>query len=115
MDVLPRAERERMQGALLEEQVGRVAFMTPDGPHIIPVNFTPVDESVTFRTSPLTLLATCARGERVACEATHLDGISHTDWGVGAPGRADASGTLSNSTASAESGNPTSGLTVCRY
>jgi len=32
--------------------VGRVALSTPTGPHVIPVNYTVVDDAVIVRTTP---------------------------------------------------------------
>ena len=42
--------------------VGRIAMCTPVGPHIVPVNYGVVDDSVVLRTSPYSVLGTHARG-----------------------------------------------------
>lgn len=68
-------------------EVGRVGFCTPDGPYIIPVNYTVLDEAIAFRTSPLSVLASQARGAVVAFEVDHLDPERQSGWSVLARGR----------------------------
>ena len=47
---------------LREEEVGRVAVCTSDGPRIVPVNYTVVDDdTLVFRTTPYSALGTHAR------------------------------------------------------
>jgi nitroimidazol reductase NimA-like FMN-containing flavoprotein (pyridoxamine 5'-phosphate oxidase superfamily) len=75
--------------ALLADcQTGRVAVVAPDGPHVIPVNYAVVDESVVFRTSPFTVLATYGADARVAFEVDHTDDARRIGWSVEARGRA---------------------------
>ena len=42
--------------------VGRVAACTPDGPHIIPVNYAVTDDAIVLRTTPYSLLGSHAKG-----------------------------------------------------
>jgi nitroimidazol reductase NimA-like FMN-containing flavoprotein (pyridoxamine 5'-phosphate oxidase superfamily) len=68
--------------------VGRVALSTPDGPHIIPVNYAVVDDTVVTRTSPYSILGTYGRNAMLAFEVDHLDHERHVGWSVVARGRA---------------------------
>lgn len=76
------------RAALERAPVGRVAVCTPDGPHVIPANYTILDESIIFRTSPFSLLATYGRGRVVAFEVDHLEPDRQRGWSVLARGRA---------------------------
>jgi nitroimidazol reductase NimA-like FMN-containing flavoprotein (pyridoxamine 5'-phosphate oxidase superfamily) len=69
--------------------VGRVALSTPLGPHIVPVNYTVVDDSVVVRTSPYSLLGSHARGSILALEVDQFDYELQRGWSVVARGRAD--------------------------
>ncbi len=72
---------------LLEtDTVGRVAFVTPDGPRIVPVNYALGQEAIEFRTSSYTELAIYAPGTRVAFEIDQLDGERRRGWSVVAHG-----------------------------
>ena len=53
--------------------VGRVALCTPVGPHVVPVNYAVVDDSVVLRTTPYSILGTQARGALLAFEVDQLD------------------------------------------
>lgn len=68
--------------------IGRVAVCTPSGPHIVPVNYAVVDDSVVFRTAPYTVLGTYARNAVVAFEIDALDPEYQSGWSVVAHGRA---------------------------
>jgi nitroimidazol reductase NimA-like FMN-containing flavoprotein (pyridoxamine 5'-phosphate oxidase superfamily) len=74
---------------LADHQAGRAAVVAPDGPHIIPVNYALVDETIVFRTSPFTLLATHGRDAAIAFEVDHLHELSKTGWSVLARGRTE--------------------------
>lgn len=68
---------------LLEtDVVGRVAFVAPDGPRIVPVNYAVRDELVRFRTSARTELAVYGPDHRVAFEIDHLDHERRRGWSV---------------------------------
>lgn len=73
---------------LADAQTGRVAVVAPDGPHIIPVNYALVDESLIFRTGRSTLLATCAGDAMIAFEVDRTDDVRRVGWSVVARGRA---------------------------
>jgi nitroimidazol reductase NimA-like FMN-containing flavoprotein (pyridoxamine 5'-phosphate oxidase superfamily) len=70
--------------------VGRVAVSTPTGPHIIPVNYSVVDDSIVFRTTPYSLLGTYGRNSQLAFEVDHFDYTDQRGWSVVARGRGDA-------------------------
>jgi nitroimidazol reductase NimA-like FMN-containing flavoprotein (pyridoxamine 5'-phosphate oxidase superfamily) len=67
--------------------VGRVAICAPDGPHVVPVNYTVVESAVVFRTSPYSLLGTYARNSILAFEVDHIDHGPRQSWSVVARGR----------------------------
>lgn len=75
---------------LAARQVGRVAVVAPDGPHIIPVNYAVVEDDLVFRTSPFTLLATHGRDSMVAFEVDTFDEAARSGWSVLVRGRARA-------------------------
>jgi uncharacterized protein len=74
---------------LIRGQLGRVAIATPDGPHIVPLNYSVVDESVIFRTTPFSVLATYARNAKLAFEVDSFRDGARVGWSVVARGRAD--------------------------
>lgn len=75
--------------ALLRSGVtGRVAISTPQGPHILPVNYSVVDDVVVIRTSPYSLLGTHAHGSTVAFETDVIDHDRQRGWSVLVRGRA---------------------------
>ena len=53
--------------------VGRVAVSTPMGPHIVPVNYAIVDDTIVLRTSPYSVLGSHARGAILAIEIDQFD------------------------------------------
>ena len=76
--------------ALLRSGVaGRVALSTPTGPHIIPVNYSVVDDAIIIRTSPYSLLGTYGRDTTFAFEIDELDREHGRAWSVQARGRAE--------------------------
>jgi nitroimidazol reductase NimA-like FMN-containing flavoprotein (pyridoxamine 5'-phosphate oxidase superfamily) len=85
-DLSPAECRELLSAGL----VGRVAVCTPVGPHIVPVNYAVVDDSVVLRTSPYSVLGSHARGSILALEIDQFDYERHQGWSVVARGRADA-------------------------
>jgi nitroimidazol reductase NimA-like FMN-containing flavoprotein (pyridoxamine 5'-phosphate oxidase superfamily) len=68
---------------------GRVALSTPNGPHIIPVNYSVVDDAIVIRTSPYSLLATYARDSMLAFGIDRFDPEHESGWSVQARGRAE--------------------------
>lgn len=81
---------EECAGLLRVGVVGRVALGTPDGPHIVPVNYSVVDEAVVVATSPYSVLGTYGRDSMVAFEVDGLDPENHEGWSVVVRGRAEA-------------------------
>jgi len=72
---------------LLEtDTVGRIAFTTPRGPRIVPVNYALAGDVLMFRTRPYSELATYAPGTQVAFEIDHLDAERKRGWSVVAHG-----------------------------
>lgn len=81
------AECERLlQGGV----VGRVAVCSPDGPHVIPINYRLLDGSLVFRTSPYSVLGTYGRDAHVGFEIDEIDPELEVGWSVLARGRAVA-------------------------
>lgn len=83
---LSRAECETLLRAGV---AGRVALAAPDGPHIIPVNYSVVDGTVVIRTSPYSLLGTYAASAVLAFEVDHFDYEFQRGWSVVGRGRAE--------------------------
>lgn len=81
-----RSECERL---LHSGVVGRVAFSTPTGPQIIPVNYSVLDGAILLRTSPYSLLGTHGRDAVLAFEVDRLDSAQQDGWSVFARGRAE--------------------------
>lgn len=65
---------------------GRVAFVAPDGPHIVPVNYAVLDGSIILRTAPSSLLGTYGRHARLALEIDGFDFAHEQGWSVVARG-----------------------------
>ncbi|MEV7144120.1 helix-turn-helix domain-containing protein [Streptomyces tauricus] len=61
--------------------VGRIAVSTPEGPAVVPVNYTVVDEEIVFRTAPGTT-PSLAAGHRVAFEVDRFDDALSEGWSV---------------------------------
>lgn len=77
--------------ALLRSGVaGRVALSTPTGPHIIPVNYSVVDDAIIVRTSPYSVLGTYGRNTTFAFEIDGFDRVHERGWSVQARGRVEA-------------------------
>jgi nitroimidazol reductase NimA-like FMN-containing flavoprotein (pyridoxamine 5'-phosphate oxidase superfamily) len=77
--------------ALLRSCVaGRVALSTPTGPHIVPVNYSVVDDAIIVRTSPYSLLGTYGRETTFAFEIDAFDRAGARAWSVQARGRVEA-------------------------
>ncbi|MET7935593.1 pyridoxamine 5'-phosphate oxidase family protein [Streptomyces sp. NPDC005322] len=67
--------------------VGRVSVNTPQGPAIVPVNYSVIDDAVVFRTAPDATPAAAA-GVEVAFEVDHIDAALSQGWSVLVIGRA---------------------------
>ena len=82
---LPRHQSESL---LRSGTAGRVALCTSDGPYVVPVNYSVVDESVIIRTTEDSYLALHAPGAVVAFEVDQFDYENHRGWSVVARGKA---------------------------
>lgn len=80
---------EECRGLLEERQAGRIAVSTPDGPHIVPLNYTVVGDSIVVRTTPFSVVATYGRNAKVAFEIDQFDEPRQLGWSVVARGRGD--------------------------
>lgn len=72
---------------LRSEVVGRVAFHPPVGLRIVPVNYTVLDDSIVWRTSPYTELGTYGADREAVFEVDRLDHRAREGWSVVASGR----------------------------
>jgi len=76
---------------LLEQHTaGRIGFMAPDGPQILPVTYQYRNDSVIFRTSPVGPLAGLVRRTSVAFEIDGIDEQDKSGWSVLVLGFAEA-------------------------
>ncbi len=69
---------------------GRIALSTPTGPHIVPVNYSVVDDAIIVRTSPYSVLGTYGRETTFAFEIDSFDRVEARGWSVQARGRTEA-------------------------
>jgi nitroimidazol reductase NimA-like FMN-containing flavoprotein (pyridoxamine 5'-phosphate oxidase superfamily) len=67
---------------LAVEPVGRVAYSTPSGPVVIPVNHIVDHGDIVFRTSPHTPLARAMAVGTVAFEVDGYDAFHQSGWSV---------------------------------
>jgi len=75
------------ESLLRSHQVGRVAVSTPAGPHIVPVNYTLIEDAVIIRTSAYGVLGTYGRNATLALEMDGLDHEQARGWSVQVRGR----------------------------
>ena len=68
---------------------GRVAVCTKDGPRIIPVNYSLVEETIIFRTSPYGVVASHDWRSFIAFEVDYVDYAQQRGWSVLAVGPAE--------------------------
>jgi len=68
---------------------GRIAISSPTGPHIIPVNYSVVEDAIIVRTSPYSLLGTYGRDTTLAFEIDQFDYPNQRGWSVLARGRGE--------------------------
>lgn len=66
---------------------GRVAVVAPDGPHVLPINYSVVEDAVVVRTSPYSLLGTHGTDARLAFEVDQFDYENQRGWSVLVRGR----------------------------
>lgn len=68
---------------------GRMAVTSPEGPHVVPVNYAVVDDAVIVRTDPGGVLGTHAPEAVVAFEVDHVDHETRHGWSVVVRGTAE--------------------------
>jgi uncharacterized protein len=76
---LDRAEALELLGS---KRVGRVGFLSEDGPLVLPLNYLLVDECVIIRTVAFGILARGALDQRVAFEVDEIDDFLQAGWSV---------------------------------
>ena len=76
-------------GLLNSGEVGRIGVTIAALPVIFPVNYTLIDNTIVFRTSPGSKLAAAAREAIVAFEVDDYDKADRTGWSVLAVGRSE--------------------------
>ena len=81
-------DEDEARRLLAAAPVVRVAFATPHGPDVLPVNHVVHDGVVYFRTTAGSKLGTAAAGEPVALEADDADRERRLGWSVVAHGHA---------------------------
>jgi uncharacterized protein len=75
---------------LAEHTAGRVGFIAPDGPQILPVTYQYRNGTVIFRTSPFGPLSGLIRRTSIAFEIDDIDEENETGWSVLVLGFAEA-------------------------
>ena len=78
------------QELLAQHTAGRVGFMAPDGPQILPVTYQYRNGDVIFRTSPAGALSGLVRRTSVAFEIDDIDEQNRSGWSVLVLGFAEA-------------------------
>jgi nitroimidazol reductase NimA-like FMN-containing flavoprotein (pyridoxamine 5'-phosphate oxidase superfamily) len=86
VEVLDEAESMRL---LASVRWGRCAWSEPEGPRVLPVNYSVLDGDVFIRTGLYGSLADAASGSAVALEADELDDRLSSGWSVVVLGRAE--------------------------
>lgn len=79
--------RQACERLLRAGVIGRVALSTPEGPHIVPVNYAVVDDTIVVRTSAYSVLGTYGHNAMLAFEVDHVDHERQCGWSVVARGR----------------------------
>jgi uncharacterized protein len=75
---------------LAQHTAGRIGFLAPEGPQILPVTYQYRTGNVIFRTSPVGVLSGLARRTSVAFEIDEIDEQNHSGWSVLVLGFAEA-------------------------
>jgi uncharacterized protein len=75
-------------GLMTAKAVGRVAFCTPEGPQVLPVNYVAADPLVVFRTAPGGTLARQLRDATAAFQVDEADEFLQSGWSVLIVGKA---------------------------
>ncbi|MEU8435222.1 pyridoxamine 5'-phosphate oxidase family protein [Streptomyces sp. NPDC029216] len=83
--VLAPLDEEECRELLGTHGVGRIAVFTPEGPAVLPVNYTVAGTTIAFRTAAETLAARAA-GTEIAFEIDNIDDVTAGGWSVLAVG-----------------------------
>jgi len=67
---------------LTSKTVGRLGFLSEDGPQILPLNYALVDQNVIVRTVAYGTVARSALDQRVAFEVDEVDEFLQAGWSV---------------------------------
>ncbi len=62
--------------------IARIVWSGPDGPAIVPMNFTVADGFLWFQTTPGSRVAQECGDQQVLVEVDQVDAASHTGWSV---------------------------------
>ncbi len=81
--------REECERLLRAGVGGRIALSSPNGPHIVPVNYAVVEDAIIVRTSPYSVLGTYGRNSVLAFEVDQFNHEYQVGWSVVARGRAE--------------------------
>jgi hypothetical protein len=74
---------------LSSTHVGRLAYVTDEGPRVVPMNYVIVGDALVFRTSLHNEAAQFSCGRQVAFEVDRTDEFLQTGWSVLVPGVAE--------------------------
>jgi uncharacterized protein len=84
------SSEEECKELLAQHTAGRIGFLAPDGPQILPVTYKFRNGSVIFRTSPVGPLSGLIRRTSVAFEIDSIDEQNKFGWSVLVLGFAEA-------------------------
>jgi nitroimidazol reductase NimA-like FMN-containing flavoprotein (pyridoxamine 5'-phosphate oxidase superfamily) len=74
--------RDECLELLATKSVGRVAYCTPDGPEVLPLNYVVDDGTLLFRTSPHSALGRHLRLDVAAFQVDEIDDYTESGWSV---------------------------------
>jgi hypothetical protein len=86
MDDIVELSAAECRDLLETDTVGRVAFVTPGGPRIVPVNYALHEDAIEMRTTAYSELGVYGPGHEIAFEIDQLDGVHRRGWSVVAHG-----------------------------
>lgn len=79
---LQQLSRDECLELLGSKNVGRVAYCSPDGPEVLPLNYVLEGDSLMFRTSPHTALGQRLRLDVAAFQVDEIDDYTESGWSV---------------------------------
>jgi len=74
--------RDECLELLATKAVGRVAYCTPDGPEVLPLNYVVEGDTLLFRTSPHSALGRHLRLDVAAFQVDEVDDYTESGWSV---------------------------------